>query len=113
MATPNEIEILKIIRKRGKASSREVGKLMEISPGYAEFLMATMAGRGWLRKEKGVGYVLAPGGVDALMSEFIYSRERLATRAEWISNQVERIDEEIIKLESLKKGMEKESEVVN
>lgn len=112
MATPNEIEIFKIIRKQGKARSREVGKLMGISPSYAEFLMATMSGRGWLSKEKGIGYVLTPPGVDALINEFVYARESLATKVERMSNQVGRIDEEIARLESLKKGIEK-SEVVN
>ena len=113
MATPNEIEILKIVRKQGKARNREVGKLMGISPSYAEFLMATMADRGWLRKEKGIGYVWTPVGVDALINEFVYARERLAARVEWMSNHVEKINEEIVKLESLKKGMEKEGEAVN
>ena len=112
MATPNEIQILKIIRKHGKARSREVGKLMGISSSYAEFLMATIASRGWLRKEKGVGYVLTPVGVDALMNEFVCARESLAAKVERMCSQAERIDEEIIKLESLKNGMEKKSEVV-
>ncbi|MDP2953657.1 MAG: hypothetical protein Q8O76_10115 [Chloroflexota bacterium] len=113
MATPNEIEILKVIRKQGKARNREVGKLMGISPGYAEFLMATMADRGWLRKEKGVGYVLTPVGVDALINEFVYARESLAAKVERMCNQVGRIDEVITRLESFKKGMEKAGEVVN
>ena len=113
MATPNEIEILKIVRKQGNARNREVGKRMGISSSYAEFLMATIAGRGWLRKEKGVGYVLTPVGVDALITEFVCARESLAAKVEWMCNQAERIDAEIIKLESFKKGMEKEREVVN
>jgi hypothetical protein len=43
----------------------------------------------------------------------VYARESLATKVERMSNQVGRIDEEIIKLESLKNGMEEKSEVVS
>jgi len=102
VATPNEIEVLKTIQKQGNAHKRQVGSAMGVSAGYAEFLLATMANRGWLRKETGVGYVFTPAGVDVLICEFMYSREKLATRVEWMEKQVELIDRDVVKLESMK-----------
>ncbi|MBU4174848.1 MAG: MarR family transcriptional regulator [Actinobacteria bacterium] len=102
MATPNEIEILRIIQEHGNAHNRQVGGAMGISASYAEFLLATMATRGWVRREKGVGYVFTPAGVDVLIYEFMYSREKLAMRAEWMEKQIELIDREVEKLEFMK-----------
>jgi len=111
VSTSNEVEILRIIQKQGKATSRGIGGLMGISSGYAGFLLATLADRGLLRKEKGIEYVFTPAGVDELISGFNYSRGRLVARVEWMTGQVERINEEIAKLESLKRGMKKAEKV--
>lgn len=101
MSSPNEIKVLRIVRELENPTKKAVAEIMEISEGYAGYLLQVLAEHGFLEKVSGSFYITEKG-IDELLATLYHIHGRLQAKIYRAARQEKRIEKRIGELKGIK-----------
>ena len=101
MSSPNEINILRIVRELGGPTKKAVAEEIETSEDYAKYLLGELVKRGFLEKNSG-RYHITEKGIDELLATLYHIQGILQAKIYRARRQEKRIEERIGQLKGSK-----------